>query len=73
MSAAVTRFYESATAALAAEAAVIVAVSPAYQDSERMGPHGAVHLTMEALWQRPELVEPIAAYFRELAESRASQ
>jgi hypothetical protein len=65
--------YEQAKAALAAEAAVIVAISPAYSDSDRVGPHGAVHLTMDALWQRPELVDAIAAYFHALASARAGR
>lgn len=63
--------YEAAKLALAEEAAAIVAQSPAYRDSDSVGPHGAVHLTMEALWQKPELIEPLAMFFRKLAEMRA--
>ena len=68
----VTRTYELAKLALAEEAEAIMASSPAYSDSDRVGPHGAVHLTMEALWQKPELVEPIADYFLTLLATRVA-
>ncbi len=67
----VTQAYEMAKDALGAEAAAIMESSPAYSDSDRVGPYGAVTLTMEALWQKPELVEPIADYFLTLLATRA--
>lgn len=69
----VTQAYERAKSALSFEAQAIMKTSPAYADSDRVGPYGAVSLTMEALWQKPELVEPIADYFLTLAARAASK
>jgi hypothetical protein len=67
----VVRAYEESVRALAAEAVMIVEAQPDVYVDGLMGPHGAVSLTMSALWQDPSLVHGLAEYFSVLERTRS--